>query len=471
MAVEGDGKIVVAGYSSTTPFVAHFLTNGSLDNSLNTTGVVLLNSLRGGANGVAVQADNRILVAGSFGLVRLNSDGTFDTNFNGNGLVAPKVVDAPVSASAVLLEPDNKILIAGTVSNGTNNDFILLRYLPTGVQDSLMQKDLGAIDTAYAVALSAAGQAIVAGNTRQANYTNNDFALWTVNLNSSPTASLAGLSRAVPGQSLTYTIGALESSLTANNAGFTYQVNWGDNTPVQTVAGVDSLQVSHTYASNGSYTIQVSATDQSIQTSAVATYPVSITTTAMEPDPNNANETALMIGLTSSTINVVLAVGASPGTVVPYLNGVSQGQFTVNGSVDVYTSGGNNPVWLSPQVTVPARLNGVALAPATNPIVAATSPDLSVGSLPAGTTSLQITFPEAVAGAGQASNYQLQSVGPDGLLGTADDVIVPLSASAAAVSTFVGTFVSTGLSAPMRWPLTRRATFISPTITITRSTR
>ena len=45
-----------------------------------------------------------------------------------------------------------------------------------------------------------------------------------------------------------------------------------------------------------------------------------------------------------------------------------------------------------------------------------------------GATTLAINFSKVVVGAGTTSNYELQSVGPDGLLGTADDVIVPLSA-------------------------------------------
>ena len=61
--------------------------------------------------------------------------------------------------------------------------------------------------------------------------------------------------------------------------------------------------------------------------------------------------------------------------------------------------------------------------------VSGTTPAFTSGTVATGTTSLQVQFNKAVIGADQASNYQLQSVGPDGLLGTADDVIVPLSAA------------------------------------------
>jgi hypothetical protein len=65
----------------------------------------------------------------------------------------------------------------------------------------------------------------------------------------------------------------------------------------------------------------------------------------------------------------------------------------------------------------------------TPPRVTGTTPALTGGTLGAGTTTLAITFSKTVVGGGTAANYQLQNAGPDGLLGTADDVIVPLTVS------------------------------------------
>jgi hypothetical protein len=77
---------------------------------------------------------------------------------------------------------------------------------------------------------------------------------------------------------------------------------------------------------------------------------------------------------------------------------------------------------------IPGR-NYVGSFTMDGPTVTGTNPSLPGGPLPAGQTSLQVNFTEPVVGADQVSNYQLQSVGPDGLLGTADDVITPLSVS------------------------------------------
>jgi hypothetical protein len=65
--------------------------------------------------------------------------------------------------------------------------------------------------------------------------------------------------------------------------------------------------------------------------------------------------------------------------------------------------------------------------PATPPTVTGTTPSLTGGTLPVGATQISVNFSEAVVGGGTASNYQLQNAGPDGLLGTSDDVSIPLS--------------------------------------------
>jgi len=64
------------------------------------------------------------------------------------------------------------------------------------------------------------------------------------------------------------------------------------------------------------------------------------------------------------------------------------------------------------------------------PVVLSTLPSLADGTYAsAGGTQLQIVFNMAMTGLGTAANYELRALGPDRLLGTADDVILPLNAS------------------------------------------
>ena len=57
------------------------------------------------------------------------------------------------------------------------------------------------------------------------------------------------------------------------------------------------------------------------------------------------------------------------------------------------------------------------------------SPDLSGGTINAGTSQIQIQFSSASLHGDDPSNYRLQSPGPDGLLGTADDEEIPFTLS------------------------------------------
>ena len=64
---------------------------------------------------------------------------------------------------------------------------------------------------------------------------------------------------------------------------------------------------------------------------------------------------------------------------------------------------------------------------ATLPMVISTTPSLTSGAVAAGTQILAVGFNVPVLGGSTAGNYELRFAGPDGLLGTADDAILPLS--------------------------------------------
>ncbi|HLW66793.1 MAG TPA: choice-of-anchor tandem repeat GloVer-containing protein [Gemmataceae bacterium] len=84
-------------------------------------------------------------------------------------------------------------------------------------------------------------------------------------------------------------------------------------------------------------------------------------------------------------------------------------------------------------------------------VVSVTPSAATTGELPIGTLTLQVKFSQVVVGADQASNYQLQNQGADGLLGNADDVIVaPVSVT---YSGTTATLTFAGLT-PGVWRLT-----------------
>ena len=154
VAIQPDGKIVAVGYYSAgaqgyNMIVTRFNTNYALDTSFGSpNGFVVLDienaNLDDYANEVVLQPDGKIVIAGETGtgsarnsvIVRLNTNGTPDTTFDGDGtkVVAVSSVDSD-SFTDVLIAPDSTILASGYTSPvyGGNYRFTLYVLIPTAV--------------------------------------------------------------------------------------------------------------------------------------------------------------------------------------------------------------------------------------------------------------------------------------------------------------------------------------------------
>ncbi len=149
LAMQPDGRIVLAGHSFTDPNVtvdvalARYNSDGSLDTSFDEDGRVKtdLGGWRDVGNALALLPDGRILVAGEqwqqeggtvdFALARYNSDGSLDPSFDTDGIVITDISSGDYAAG-LALQPDGRILVAGWSDNGFNFDFALARYDATG---------------------------------------------------------------------------------------------------------------------------------------------------------------------------------------------------------------------------------------------------------------------------------------------------------------------------------------------------
>ncbi len=158
--VQPDGKIVVVGSKATSsaPAIARYNTDGALDYTFGTEGWVLADSKYGSLYGVVLQNDGKLVAVGStresvpwgFGppssfVVRLNSDGTHDTTFSGDGKLTFTVSDPDYQSShasnVALIPNSDKILLAGTVEytyvqNEDSDDTFLARINANGTFDS-----------------------------------------------------------------------------------------------------------------------------------------------------------------------------------------------------------------------------------------------------------------------------------------------------------------------------------------------
>jgi uncharacterized delta-60 repeat protein len=154
VAVQPDGKIITVGDSYEGAFAVSRLNgDGSLDASFNSTGkqVIDANSL-GTAYGVAVQSDGKIVVAGTrstwtadagwgpntFAVARLNGTGSLDTSFGAGGVQTTAFGTSDEGATGVALQPDGNMVVVGWCSpEVTGYDFALGRFLGNNDSDGV----------------------------------------------------------------------------------------------------------------------------------------------------------------------------------------------------------------------------------------------------------------------------------------------------------------------------------------------
>ncbi len=204
VAIQTDGKIIVAGRSSNgTNYdfaVARYNTDGGLDNTFDIDGKVT--TAIGGSsdwgNSITIQADGKILVAGyaagslnyDFAVVRYNTNGSLDNSFNTDGIVTTDIGGTANLCSSIAIQPDAKIVLAGSTSIGPGYDFTVVRYDSTGILDNtfdtdgIVTTDIGnSIDDLFALAIQSDGKIVAVGVSNNGN--NDDFALVRYNTNGS----------------------------------------------------------------------------------------------------------------------------------------------------------------------------------------------------------------------------------------------------------------------------------------------
>jgi uncharacterized delta-60 repeat protein len=207
VALQPDGKIVAGGWVGdsqvTSDFaVARYNPDGSLDASFDGDGKVVtaLGERTDIIYDLIVQPDGKTVAVGvtfngpktrRFAIVRYKSDGALDASFDGDGIITLNIGTSLMdTAYAVLVQPDGKIVVAGSVlmvvasgnSRVNQNDFGLVRLNTDGSLDNgfgdegKVITDFGnGVDVAYALALQPDGKIVVAGVAT--NGTDQDFAL------------------------------------------------------------------------------------------------------------------------------------------------------------------------------------------------------------------------------------------------------------------------------------------------------
>jgi uncharacterized delta-60 repeat protein len=145
LVLQPDGKLVAAGTNNIGFALARYLPDGRLDPTFGVGGKVTTDFAFGGsdqASALILQPDGKLVAAGSaivvdeifrFALARYRPDGSLDPTFGTGGRVVTEFGDRANRATALVLQPDGKLVAAGATDDG---DFALARYRPDGSLDA-----------------------------------------------------------------------------------------------------------------------------------------------------------------------------------------------------------------------------------------------------------------------------------------------------------------------------------------------
>jgi uncharacterized delta-60 repeat protein len=146
VALQPDGKLVAGGISYDACALRRYQTDGEPDPTFGANGATTT-SLSGSGfsfcaiSALVLQPDGKLLAAGTaydeyagyrFALLRYNADGSLDPSLGTNGIVTTSIGNSYAFARALVLRPDGR-LVAGGPADG---DFALVGYNPDGSLDS-----------------------------------------------------------------------------------------------------------------------------------------------------------------------------------------------------------------------------------------------------------------------------------------------------------------------------------------------
>lgn len=185
LSILSNGKILAAGYGLDfvvfpfyqSPLLVQYLSNGHLDSSFGVNGKVSLDitAAKGVyAKAMQVTSDGKIVQAGYNGLqgttvIRYKSNGSLDSTFGTNGISNIPLYGLE-KINALIIQSDNKIIVAGEAGIGSGGNFLIARFQSNGKLDSSFGNNGKHIidynqneDALYSLALQPDGKILAAG--------------------------------------------------------------------------------------------------------------------------------------------------------------------------------------------------------------------------------------------------------------------------------------------------------------------
>ncbi len=187
IAVQSDGKFLLAGYSENAGIremsIVRYQIDGALDESFGTGGKQLIQAgqSRSSAWSLVITHDGKILLAGwtdeggrdVFASIRLNTNGTLDSSFGNSGKITTAVGSVSSSGRGIAIQNDGKVIIGGFATIEGSIDFAVARYDSNGLLDTtfadsgiaLIPVGNSSTDYAYSALIQSDSKIVIAGSS------------------------------------------------------------------------------------------------------------------------------------------------------------------------------------------------------------------------------------------------------------------------------------------------------------------
>ena len=176
IALQGDGKILIGGEFNTfnnisRNFIARLNSDGSLDNTFLNS----VSGPNGYIQSICVQNDGKILVGGSRfttfndvsrgNIARLNSDGSLDNTFLNTGSGANDYI------YSIVVQGDGKVVIGGdfTSYNGISQNYIVRLNSDGSIDSNFLSGISGYSPSVYSIIIQNDGKIIIGGRFNKCN--------------------------------------------------------------------------------------------------------------------------------------------------------------------------------------------------------------------------------------------------------------------------------------------------------------
>jgi uncharacterized delta-60 repeat protein len=202
---QADGKLVLGGEGSSHFGLIRLNTDGSLDSTFGSGGKLIVRegSPYDVGRSLIQQADGKLVLGGfsangysingnyaDFSLIRLNTDGSLDSTFDGDGKLFVNVSGNEDLGYSLTQQADGKLVLGGTSFNGSNWDFSLIRLNTDGSLDGTFGRGGKLVvpvgsgdDKGYSLTQQADGKLVLGGVSM--NGSSNDFSLIRLNIDGS----------------------------------------------------------------------------------------------------------------------------------------------------------------------------------------------------------------------------------------------------------------------------------------------